>query len=137
MSCSQDKKLKCQIIRSKSEYIDKGEKPTKFFCGLEKHNYVSKTMPNLERADGTILNKQSEILSETENCYKNLYTSKDDILNNIDIQEYIEQQSMDTLTDYQANKLEGLLNLSEISLTLKSMKSGKSPGISGFSVEFF
>ena len=94
-------------------------------------------MPNLERADGTILNKQSEILSETENCYKNLYTSKDDILNNIDIQEYIEQQSMDTLTDYQANKLEGLLNLSEISLTLKSMKSGKSPGISGFSVEFF
>ena len=46
-------------------------------------------MPKLERADGTILNKQSEILSETENYYKNLYTSKDDILDNIDIQEYI------------------------------------------------
>ena len=65
-------KLKVHIIRSKSEYIDKGEKPTKFFCGLEKHNYVSKTMPKLERADGTILNKQSEILSETENYYKNI-----------------------------------------------------------------
>ena len=130
-------KLKGHIIRSKSEYIDKGEKPTKFFCGLEKHNYVSKTMPNLERADGTILNKQSEILSETENYYKNLYTSKDDILDNIDIQEYIEQQSMNTLTENQANKIEGLLNLSEISLTLKSMKSGKCSGFSGFSAEFF
>ena len=130
-------KLKGHIIRSKSEYIDKGEKPTKFFCGLEKHNYVSKTMPKLERTDGTILNKQSEILSETENYYKNLYTSKDDILDNIDIQEYIEQQSMNTLTENQANKLEGLLNLSEITLTLKSMKSGKSPGLSGFSAEFF
>ena len=118
-------KLKGHIIRSKSEYIDKGEKPTNFFCGLEKHNYVSKTMPKLERTDGTILNKQSEILSETENYYKNLYTSKDDILDNIDIHEYIEQQSMNTLTENQSNKPEGLLNLSEISLTLKSMKSGK------------
>ena len=89
-------KLKGHIIRSKSEYIDKGEKPTKFYCGLENHNNVSKTMPRLERTDGTILNKHSEILSETENYYKNLYTSKDDILDNIDIQEYIEQQSMNT-----------------------------------------
>ena len=55
-------------------------------------------MPKLERTDGTILNKQSEILSETDNYYKNLYTSKDDILDNIVIQEYIEQQSMNTLT---------------------------------------
>ena len=44
---------------------------------------------------------------------------------------------MNTLTENQANKLEGLLNLSEISLTFKSMKSGKSLGLSGFSAEFF
>ena len=33
-------KLKGNIIRSRAEYIDKGEKTTKYFCGLEKHNYV-------------------------------------------------------------------------------------------------
>ena len=130
-------KLKGHIIRSKSEYIDKGEKPTKFFCGLEKHNYVSKTMPKLEMTDGTLLNKQSEILSETENYYKNLYTSKDNILEDDNIGEFIEEQSMNTLNENQANKLEGLLTLSEISFTLKSMKSEKSPGLSGFSAEFF
>lgn len=75
-------KLKGHIIRYKSEYIDKGEKPIKFFCGLEKHNYVSKSMPKLEMTDGTILYKQSEILNETENYYKHLYTSKDNILDN-------------------------------------------------------
>ena len=68
-------KLKGHIIRSKSEYIDKEEKPTKLICGLEKHNYVSKSMPKLEMTDGTVLYKQSEILNETENYYKNLYTS--------------------------------------------------------------
>ena len=130
-------KLKGHIIRSKSEYIDKGEKPTKFFCGLEKHNYVSKTMPKLEMTDGTLLNKQSEILSETENYYKNLYTSKDNTLEDVNIGEYIEEQSMNTLNENQANKLEGLLTWSEISFTLKSMKSEKSPGLSGFSAEFF
>ena len=89
-------KLKGHIIRSKSEYIDKGEKPTKFFCGLEKDNYESKTMPRLEMTDDTLLNKQSEMLSETENYYKNLYTSKDNILEDVNIGEYIEQQSMNT-----------------------------------------
>ena len=44
---------------------------------------------------------------------------------------------MNTLNENQANKLEGLLTLSEISFTLKSMKSEKSPGLSGFSAEFF
>ena len=43
---------------------------------------------------------------------------------------------MNTLTENQANKLEGLLDLSEISLTLKSMKSCKSPGPSCFSAKF-
>ena len=130
-------KLKGHIIRSKSEYIDKGEKPTKFFCGLEKHNYVSKSMPKLEMTDGTILYKQSEILNETENYYKNLYTSKDNILDNIDLEEYIGQQGMNKLTENEANKLEGILTLPEISFTLKSMNSEKSPGLSGFSAEFF
>ena len=28
-------KLKGNLIRSRAEYIDKGERPTKYFCGLE------------------------------------------------------------------------------------------------------
>ena len=33
-------KLKGKLIRSRAEYIDKGERPTKYFCGLERHNYI-------------------------------------------------------------------------------------------------
>ena len=31
-----NEKLKGHMIRSKAQYIDQGEKPTKYFCGLEK-----------------------------------------------------------------------------------------------------
>ena len=33
-------KLKGHMLRSKAQYTDEGEKPTKYFCGLEKHNYI-------------------------------------------------------------------------------------------------
>ena len=44
---------------------------------------------------------------------------------------------MKTITDDQANRLEGLLTVEEISCTLKNMKNDKSPGLSGFSANFF
>ena len=70
-------KLNGQMIRSKAQYIDQGEKPTKYFCGLEKHNYVSKIIGQLEKDDGSILTEQQEILKETENFYRKLYENKD------------------------------------------------------------
>ena len=53
-------KLKGYLIRSRAEYIDKGERPTKYFCGLEKHNYISKTMQSLQKDDGTVLIEQMQ-----------------------------------------------------------------------------
>ena len=36
-------KLKVHIIRSRAQHTDKGEKPTKYFCGLEQHNSINQT----------------------------------------------------------------------------------------------
>ena len=57
------------------------------------------------------------------NYYRNLYTSKDNILDNVDLEEYIGQQGINKITENEANKLEGILTLTEISFTLKSIKS--------------
>ena len=48
-------KLKGHMLRSKAQYIDEGEKPTKYFCGLEKHNYISEIICKIEKEDGTII----------------------------------------------------------------------------------
>ena len=129
--------LKGSMIRSKAKDIDQGEKPTKYFCNLEKHNFISKTMTQLQKDDGTVISEQQEILKEAENFYKTLYQSRDSDLEDIDLEEYVKINDMKTLSDDQANNLEGLLTYEEISKTLYNMKNEKSPGISGFAAEFF
>ena len=130
-------KLKGYMIRSKAQYIDQGEKPTKFFCGLEKHNYTSKTIGQLEKNDGSIIMDQKGILEETEHFYKSLYENKDDQLQNIELGEYIKDAKLTKLNNIEAAKLEGVLTLKEISEVLYNMKHDKSPGITGFTAEFF
>ena len=132
-------KLKGQMIRSKAQYINQGEKPTKYFCRLEKHNYVSKIIGQLEKDDGTSLTEQQEILKETENFYRKLYENKDGKLekNDIPVEQYMNDSNMTKLKNEEANTIEGLLTYKEISDILYNMKHDKSPGLSGFSAEFF
>ena len=82
------------MIRSRAQYIDQSEKPTKYFCALEKHNYVSKIICNLEQEDGTKIRDQEEILKETKQFYENLYKSRDDSLENIDLEDYMKDNEV-------------------------------------------
>ena len=91
-----------------------------------KCNYVSKIIGQLEKEDSTTLTEQSEILKATENFYKNLYENKDGKIEKNDIEQYMK-----------ANKMEGMLTKKEISDILYNMEHDKSPGLSGFSAEFF
>ena len=87
-------KLKGHMIRSKAQYIDQGEKPTKYFCGLEKHNYISKIIGQVEKEDGTIITNQTEILNEIERYYAKLYENKDDTLDEINLNEYMKDMEI-------------------------------------------
>ena len=130
-------KVKGAVIRSRATNLFEGEKPTKYFCSLETHNYLSKIVPKLETSNGKILTDQHEILKESENFYKNLYSNKDEALSEINLREYLQNVDLPKLTDDEANQLEGQITLSELSIALKNMKSNKSPGTDGFSSEFF
>ena len=48
-------------------------------------------MQSLQKDDGTVLNEQNAILKETEQFYKNLYSSKDSELEDINLNEYVRQ----------------------------------------------
>ena len=76
-------KLNGIMVRARIRWAEEGEKPTEYFCSLEFRNYVNKIIPSVHKEDGTVINKQSEILQEVKNFYSNLfaYQDKDQDLN--------------------------------------------------------
>ena len=97
-------KVKGAVIRARATNLLEGEKPTKYFCSLETHNYLSKIVPKLETSDGKILTDQHEILKESENFYKKLYSNKDDTLSEINLREYLQNINLPKLTDNESNQ---------------------------------
>lgn len=130
-------KMKGHIIRSRAKWIEEGEKPSNFFCNLEKHNFTSKTIYKLKKDNGDIIYDQFQILEETKLFYSNLYQSKDTDSQNDDSETYLNEYTVPTLSHDDSLTLEGHITLSEASYTLKNMSNNKSPGSDGFSAEFF
>ena len=56
-------KLKASILRSKAQYYEEGEKATKFFCNLEKRNYINKVINKLN-VNGKITMNPDDTLSQ-------------------------------------------------------------------------
>jgi len=133
----QEGKLKGAIIRSRAEWIQFGEKPSKLFCNLEKYNYTTKTITSLTTDDGLILDKQVDILNETALFYKTLYQNNDSTNIDDDLNSFIENINIPKLSNEESKQLEGPITLSEASYVLKNMANNKSPGSSGFSIDFY
>jgi exonuclease III len=123
------------MVRSKAEWMEKGEKPSKFFLGLEARNFLKKSMTLIELADGSIIKDQKLIEKETTRFYKSLYTDRQ--CTQVDLNKVIANNSCPKLTSELSVTLEGKLTYSEILASLKKMKNGKSPGPDGFTSEFF
>ena len=122
------------LLRSRANWHENGEKCTEYFCKLEKKAFVYKTISELVDKNGHHISNQFEILSEQENFYKNLYSSR--LRENKGNSEIFFQHNV-KLTEEQKNLCEGNLSFKECSAALKMMKNGKSPGSDGFTVDFY
>ena len=130
-----DNKLVGHMLRARAQWLSEGEKPTKYFCSLEKFYYTEKTIRKLVRTDGQITTDQKQILKDIQTYYCNLFKNRDSELSEINTD--LLMSKLSKLTERESNDLEGPLTLEEIGIALKNMKNGKCPGIDGFSSEFF
>ena len=128
-----EKKIKGMMIRSRLQWIQDGEKPSKYFCGLENRNFVSKRMSFIETENNTILFEQDDLIKETQSFYESLYKKRD--TDTISLEEIINEPIK--LNDREKQNLEGLITFQEAVEVLKKMKNNKSPGNSGFTSEFY
>lgn len=121
------------IIRSKAQWISHGEKATRYFCSIEKRNFLNKTVGFLDGGNGNIISEQENILKEVHTFYKNLYSHKPVQDRNL---EYLKNEAV-TLDNIAAASLEGEITLQEIQQALINMNNDKSPGPDGFTAEFY
>ena len=129
-------KLKGSIIRSRAKWLGEGEKSSKFFCMLENHRYIEKTIKNIKNEKGENIIELEIILIEIHNFYYKLFNKTEsrcmkDFFSNINSDSYHQLSKQD------AGALEEELTEHEISQSLQSMKHNKSPGIDGFPSEFY
>ena len=129
------------FVRARAQYKIEGEKPSKLFCALEKHNQVQKHIPQLkvERNNHEeVLTKQKEIEDEVFHFYRNLFSEKPTEIPEIGL--FLGPEISETcpkLSEVQKQSMEGLLTLDELTSYLKRTKNNVSPGTSGFSNEFY
>ena len=68
--------------------------------------------------------------------YQNLYSSKESEIEDVDLSNVLNDDTP-KLTEQEAESLEGYITLKEAGEALSKMNNNKSPGSSGFTVEFF
>ena len=130
-------KQKGVIIRSRVQWLNEGEKPSKYFCSLEKQLYIEKTVKKIVTSSGNTITDQKEILKELKNYYENLFADRNIEITDQSFNKFAKTEGLVKLNDNEAKAMEGLLTIDEISKSLKSMKNQKSPGMDGFPAEFF
>lgn len=130
-------KMKGKLVRSRVQWIEEGEKPTKYFCGLESKNFTSKIIPKVEKEGGIIVTNQFDILKEAKSFYENLYKNNNSTCTVDDLNHSLNNLDFSKLTDDEKLNLEGEITIEEASWALKKMKNNKTPGSDGFSTEFF
>ena len=67
-----EKKMEAVLLRSRARWVAEGEKITKYFCGLEKRNYVCKQMIRLTLNNGEEIYETKEIIKEVKMFYKSV-----------------------------------------------------------------
>lgn len=131
-----ENKLKGTLIRSRARWIQQGEKPSKYFCNLENRHFISKSMKSLISNSGEEITDSKLLKNEVFKFYEKLYSTREHEIKPVNLNNILTENTP-KLSDEEAESLEGEINLKEAGEALNKMQNNKSPGSSGFSVEFF
>jgi len=121
------------VIRSRAQWTEHGERSSKYFFQLEKHNQELKHITTLIDENGITVDKPKEIMEKLHLFYKNLYSSK-----HKDIKPCFDHYTPDLkLCELEAEILEVDISLEECKEALDDLPANKTPGSDGLTAEFY
>lgn len=126
---------KGSMLRCKRNWYEYGQKSSKYFFNLEKHNYNTKTITRLRKNTCEVVENEKAIQQIQFNYFSNLYRSR---LESTEVPiEYFDNLQITKISDLDREKVEEEIQLSEIGFAIKNMSNGKCPGSDGIPVEFY
>ena len=129
-----DEAIEGCIIRSKEQWTELGEKPTRYFYQLENSRQSRNAIHELRVDSDTTVKTSRGILKECNAFYKGLYTEEPTDRTS---QDWLLEQLDSTLSSEDQALCEGELTILECHAALSQMESGKSPGMDGLPAEFY
>lgn len=94
-------------------------------------------MTKLVNDNGNEIKDVKKILNETKPYYEQLYKSKDDQIMDVNLNDFITDNSIQKLPQIEQNPMESAITMKEALTVSKKTANNKSPGTSGYTVEFF
>lgn len=123
------------ITRARLQWVEEGERSTKYFLGLEKSASKKKSLTNLVSDAGEILTSQDEISGHVVAFYQSLFSSRKP--RKIDIQNYLRDSNLSMIDDDLKSFIDRPLSVEELTPVVGSLKNNKSPGWDGLTSEFY
>ena len=126
--------IKGAALRSKVQWLEEGEKSSKFFLNLEKSRQEKKVMKSLFREDGALMHDQKDISEEQIRFYGHLYKAGNP---DNSAQSMLIGNITRGLSDFHRQACDADITLQELQAALFAMGSHKSPGLDGLTPEFY
>jgi len=134
-----ENKAKGALTRSRANWIAEGEKNTKYFMSLEKHNYTTTCIKQIMTDNNGIEEDNNRILDKIQQHFANSYSTEDleKLPKPPKLEEFIEPQWLPKIDDNEKVKLAEPITINEITNAVNSMKLGSAPGLDGLTVDFY
>ena len=110
-------KIEGMVVRSEIKWIQEGERPSKYFCHVEKRNFVHR--PFIEK-DGKALWPGRNCEGDKRFCYEKWYESIENDVVDVDLNTMVQVL---TLSSVKKESLKGFISEEEALAVLKRMKN--------------
>ncbi|KAL3695509.1 hypothetical protein R1sor_009585 [Riccia sorocarpa] len=122
-------------LRSREKWLREDEVPSRFFFAKLKSKWAREAIKALEMPDGEESTDRGDILEEIHRFFQELYTSEVESEEQRDAREEMLDLIQNKLTREESQKVAEKPDKEEIKAFVFAMKTNKSPGLDGLTVE--
>ena len=121
-------------IRSRAQWLEEGERPSKYFFKLESHRAQKHAVKSVFNSADVEVTSKDDIEQAHFDFYSRLYSAEQ---TDVTFQNEFLSQIDTSLTHNERDLCEGELDLTEITSAMRGLSPGKTPGPDGLPQEFY